>query len=432
MKSVASFALGCKVNQVESEAIAEAFAEKGYSVVDINDKADVYVINTCTVTNFGDKKSRQIIRRVKRQNPEAVVVVTGCYSQTAPEDVKKIDGVNIIIGTKGRNKVVEEVEKYRFENGIVDYVDSVKFEKVFEPISINKLMNRCRVYIKIQDGCNQFCSYCIIPYARGPVRSRAEESVIEEVTILGKNGFKEIVLTGIHVASYGKDLANTDLLKLIKKLQLIEGIEQIRLSSVEPNIITEAFMAEISVMEKMCHHFHLSLQSGCDTTLRAMRRKYDTEKYMKAVETIRKYWNDAAISTDIIVGFPQESDEDFKECCDFAKSIKFAKIHVFPYSPKKGTDAEKMEGQISSETKSKRSEALSKIGNDDAKEFMKRYIGEELNVLFEHEAGNNVYEGHTSNYINVLAKSDKDIRNKILKVKLVGIDRDHALGEIVG
>jgi len=432
MKSVASFALGCKVNQVESEAIAEAFAEKGYSVVDINDKADVYVINTCTVTNFGDKKSRQIIRRVKRQNPEAVVVVTGCYSQTAPEDVKKIDGVNIIIGTKGRNKVVEEVEKYRFENGIVDYVDSVKFEKVFEPISINKLMNRCRVYIKIQDGCNQFCSYCIIPYARGPVRSRAEESVIEEVTLLGKNGFKEIVLTGIHVASYGKDLANTDLLKLIKKLQLIEGIERIRLSSVEPNIITEAFMAEISVMEKMCHHFHLSLQSGCDTTLRAMRRKYDTEKYMKAVETIRKYWNDAAISTDIIVGFPQESDEDFKECCDFAKSIKFAKIHVFPYSPKKGTDAEKMEGQISSETKSKRSEALSKIGNDDAKEFMKRYIGEELNVLFEHEAGNNVYEGHTSNYINVLAKSDKDIRNKILKVKLVGIDRDHALGEIVG
>ena len=432
MKSVASFALGCKVNQVESEAIAESFAEKGYKVVDINDKADVYVINTCTVTNFGDKKSRQIIRRVKRQNPEAIVVVTGCYSQTAPEDIKKIDGVNIIIGTKGRNKVIEEVEKYKFENGIVEYVDSVKLEKVFEPISINKLMNRCRVYIKVQDGCNQFCSYCIIPYARGPVRSREEESVINEVSTLAKNGFKEIVLTGIHVASYGKDLPDTNLLKLIKKIHPIEGIERIRLSSVEPNIITEDFMKEISVMKKMCHHFHLSLQSGCDRTLKAMRRKYNTKKYINAVETIRKYWSDAAISTDIIVGFPGESEEDFRESCELARNIKFAKIHVFPYSPKKGTDAEKMKNQIGAETKSKRSNILSKIGDYNAKEFIESCIGENVDVLFEHEVGNNVYEGHTSNYINVLAKSDKDIKNKILKVKLTGIDKDHALGEIVG
>lgn len=430
MKSVASFALGCKVNQVESEAIAEAFAEKGYNIVSIDEKADIYVINTCTVTNFGDKKSRQIIRRVKRQNPEAIVVVTGCYAQTAAEEIKKIDGINIVMGTKGRNSVVEEVEKYSVEKGIVDTVGEIMAEKLFEPISIHKLAGRTRAYLKIQDGCSQFCSYCIIPYARGPVRSRQEDEVIKEVESLAQNGFKEVVLTGIHVASYGKDLHTTNLLEIIKKVHSINGIERIRFSSIEPNVVTEEFMKELSLLKKVCRHFHLSLQSGCDRTLKAMNRKYTAEKYFNAVEIIRKYWPDAAITTDIIVGFPGETDDDFEECCAFARNVGFSKIHVFPYSPKKGTPAAEMANQIHPQVKESRSKRLIALSDAMADSFIEKFIGEKVEVLFEQRLENGFFEGHTSNYISVLVECSEDIKNKIFNVKLTKVEKEKAFGEI--
>ena len=430
MKSVASFALGCKVNQVESEAIAEAFAQSGYRVVSIDERADVYVINTCTVTNFGDKKSRQLIRRCKRQNPQALVVVAGCYAQTSPEEIKSIDGVNIVLGTKGRNEIVAEVEKYTSEMGIVNHVGEIMTEKVFEPISIHKLMGRTRAYLKIQDGCSQFCSYCIIPYARGPVRSRPEEDVINEVKILAENGFKEVVLTGIHIASYGKELHNTNLLQVIGKIHPIQGIERIRFSSIEPNVVSEEFMAGLSRLNKVCHHFHLSLQSGCDRTLKAMNRSYTTDKYFQSVATIRKYWPDAAITTDIIVGFPGETHEDFNESFEFARKIGFAKIHVFPYSPKKGTPAEKMENQIGSGVKAERSRILMELSDEMAGNFVKQFINNEMEVLFENSHDEGGFDGHTSNYINVTVKSEENIKNKILQVKLTEVQNERACGTI--
>ena len=274
MKKAASFALGCKVNQYESEAIAELFAEKGYEIVGIDEEADVYVINTCTVTNFGDKKSRQLIRKVKRQNENAIVAVVGCYAQTAPKELMEIAGVNLVIGTKDRAQIVEMVEQYDRANGVENHVSDIMKERVFEPLSIQKLANRTRAYLKIQDGCSQYCSYCIIPYARGPIRSREPQEVVAEVKRLAENGFKEVVLTGIHVASYGKDRRDTSLLDILKQVHEVEGIERIRFSSIEPNVVTEEFAQTMAALPKVCDHFHLSLQSGCDKTLKEMNRKY--------------------------------------------------------------------------------------------------------------------------------------------------------------
>ncbi|MBQ7103300.1 MAG: tRNA (N(6)-L-threonylcarbamoyladenosine(37)-C(2))-methylthiotransferase MtaB, partial [Anaerotignum sp.] len=339
MKKAASFALGCKVNQYESEAIAELFQEKGYEIVDIDDVADVYVINTCTVTNFGDKKSRQLIRKVKRQNENAIVCVVGCYAQTAPQELMKVEGVNLVLGTKDRAQIVEMVENYKVENGVESHVSDIMKERLFEPLSIQKLANRTRAYLKIQDGCSQYCSYCIIPYARGPIRSRDPQDVIAEVKRLAENGFREVVLTGIHVASYGKDRKDTSLIEILRQVHEVEGIDRIRFSSIEPNVVTEEFAQAIADMPKVCDHFHLSLQSGCDKTLKEMNRKYDTEKYRQAAATLRKYLPEVALTTDIIAGFPGETEEDFQASYDFAKEIGFAKIHAFPYSPKKGTPA---------------------------------------------------------------------------------------------
>lgn len=296
MKKIASYALGCKVNQYESEAIAELFAEKGYEVVSVDDEADVYIINTCTVTNFGDKKSRQLIRKVKRQNENAIVAVVGCYAQTAPEELAAVHGVNLVIGTKDKSKIVELVEDYQAEQGVQNYVTDIMHERVFEPLEIKKLANRTRAYLKIQDGCSQFCSYCIIPYARGPIRSRQPEDVIAEVKRLAENGFKEVVLTGIHVASYGKDLKTITLIDIIRQVHEVEGIERIRFSSIEPNVVTEEFAAAMAELPKVCDHFHLSLQSGCDKTLKEMNRKYDTEKYRQAAALLRKYLPDVAVN----------------------------------------------------------------------------------------------------------------------------------------
>lgn len=431
MKKVASHALGCKVNQYESEAIAELFAEKGYEIVDIDDKADIYIINTCTVTNFGDKKSRQLIRKVKRQNPDSVVAAIGCYAQTAPEEIKNIEGVNLIIGTKGRKDIVELVESYVPEMGVVSTVGQIAKEREFEHLTISKLADRTRAYLKIQDGCSQFCSYCIIPYARGPIRSRDPEDILEEVKVLAKNGFKEIILTGIHVASYGKDLKGVTLLDVIKRVQEQEGIERIRFSSVEPNIVTEEFASELSKLDKVCDHFHLSLQSGCDRTLKRMNRKYDSSGYERAVEILRKYFPDVAITTDIIAGFPDETDEDFENSLEFAKKIGFSKIHAFPYSPKKGTPAAVMPNQIQNAVKNERTARLIEESNRMSDEFIAKFVGRAMPVLYEREIEHNIYEGYTTNYIRVLSKSSENIKNKILNTEILSFEDEKAHGKIL-
>lgn len=428
MKKAASFALGCKVNQYESEAIAELFAEKGYEIVGIDEEADVYVINTCTVTNFGDKKSRQLIRKVKRQNENAIVAVVGCYAQTAPQELVKVEGVNLVIGTKDRAQIVEMVENYRTENGVENHVSDIMKERVFEPLSIQKLANRTRAYLKIQDGCSQYCSYCIIPYARGPIRSRDPQDVIAEVKRLAENGFKEVVLTGIHVASYGKDRKDTSLLEILRQVHAVEGIERIRFSSIEPNVVTEEFAKAIAEMPKVCDHFHLSLQSGCDKTLKEMNRKYDTEKYRQAAAILRKYLPEVALTTDIIAGFPGETEEDFQASYDFAKEIGFAKIHAFPYSPKKGTPAAARKDQLLNAVKAERSHRLIELSDKMADDFIQAYVGKEVEVLYERAVGEGVYEGHTTNYIKVQATSEKDLTNVICRTKITKAENEELFG----
>ncbi|MBR2061702.1 MAG: tRNA (N(6)-L-threonylcarbamoyladenosine(37)-C(2))-methylthiotransferase MtaB [Anaerotignum sp.] len=429
MKKAASFALGCKVNQYESEAIAELFQEKGYEIVGIDEEADVYVINTCTVTNFGDKKSRQLIRKVKRQNENAIVAVVGCYAQTAPQELVKVEGVNLVIGTKDRAQIVEMVENYKTENGVENHVSDIMKERVFEPLSIQKLANRTRAYLKIQDGCSQYCSYCIIPYARGPIRSRDPQDVLAEVKRLAENGFKEVVLTGIHVASYGKDRRDTSLLEILRQVHEVEGIERIRFSSIEPNVVTEEFAQAIADMPKVCDHFHLSLQSGCDKTLKEMNRKYDTEKYRQAAATLRKYLPEVALTTDIIAGFPGETEEDFQASYDFAKEIGFAKIHAFPYSPKKGTPAAARKDQLLNAVKAERSHRLIELSDQMADDFIQAYVGKKVEVLYERAIGEGVYEGHTTNYIKVKGTSDRDLTNVICKTKITKAENEELFGE---
>lgn len=429
MKKAASFALGCKVNQYESEAIAELFAEKGYEIVGIDEEADVYVINTCTVTNFGDKKSRQLIRKVKRQNENAIVAVVGCYAQTAPKELMEIAGVNLVIGTKDRAQIVEMVEQYDRANGVENHVSDIMKERVFEPLSIQKLANRTRAYLKIQDGCSQYCSYCIIPYARGPIRSREPQEVVAEVKRLAENGFKEVVLTGIHVASYGKDRRDTSLLDILKQVHEVEGIERIRFSSIEPNVVTEEFAQTMAALPKVCDHFHLSLQSGCDKTLKEMNRKYDTEKYRQAAATLRKYLPKVALTTDIIVGFPGETEEDFRESYAFAEEIGFAKIHVFPYSPKRGTPAAARKDQLLNAVKAERSHTLIQLSDRMAAEFLVDAVGTDAEVLYERAVGEGIYEGHTTNYMKVHGRSEVDLTNRICKTHITREEGEMLFGD---
>lgn len=432
MKKIAFTTLGCKVNLYDTEAMAELFEEKGYEIVDFEEKADIYVINTCTVTNFGDKKSRQMIRRAKRQNPHAVVVATGCYAQVAPEAVAAVEGVNIILGTKDRHNAVDIVENYTDKSVVLNKVSNIMDEKVFEPLSISKLSDRTRAYIKIQEGCNRYCTYCMIPFARGPVRSRKPDDVMAEIKRLAENGFKEVVLTGIHVASYGIDLGNITLADIIERVHTVDGIERIRFSSMEPKAVTEEFAARMKALPKVCDHFHLSLQSGCDNTLKRMNRRYTAEEYAEAVERLRRVYNDVAITTDIIVGFPGETEEDFEESCRFAQRVKLAKIHVFPYSPKLGTAAAKMKNQTDSDTKNARTNKMLEISTKLNYEFLKKFEGRIMPVLFETRTDKGLYEGHTTNYIKVLAKTDEELKNRILNVRLDSIESEETMyGTIV-
>lgn len=433
MKTVAFYTLGCKVNQYETQAMSEIFLKSGYTIVDPLEKADVYVINTCTVTNLGDRKSRQFIRRSKKKNGDAVIAVVGCYAQMSPEEVQEIDGVDIILGTKDRSKIVELCEKVKEENKRFNLVEDIMQVKEFEELSIEEVKGKTRANLKIQEGCNQYCSYCIIPYARGQIRSRRLVNIIEEVKRLAKNGFKEIVLTGIHVASYGKDLGDSTLIDVLESIHDIDGIERIRLSSLEPTLVTEDFMTRLSRLSKVCDHFHLSLQSGSDTVLKRMNRKYTSGEYKEIVRLIRKYMPNVAITTDIIVGFPGETDVEFYETYSLVEEVKFSKIHVFKYSPRAGTPAAKYKDQVDGNVKHERSNKLIDLGESLTKVFISGFLEKTIDVLFEdrNPDKDGYLEGYSTNYIKIVAKGDEKNQGNISKVFINDIDGESLLGEII-
>ncbi|MCC0639170.1 tRNA (N(6)-L-threonylcarbamoyladenosine(37)-C(2))-methylthiotransferase MtaB [Clostridioides sp. ES-S-0049-03] len=429
MKKVAFYTLGCKVNQYETEAMLELFEKDGYEQVNSEEYADVYVINTCTVTHMSDRKSRQYIRRVKKKNPDAIIAVVGCYSQVLPEEILDIEEVNLVMGTNDRRKIVEEIRRIDASKK-VSTVDDIMKVKAFEEIEISQTNGKTRAFMKIQDGCDRFCTYCIIPYARGRVRSRDIDSIVDEVKKLAKNGYKEVVLTGIHVASYGKDLKDKDikLLDVIKQINEIDAIERIRLSSVEPILFTDEFVNEVLKMEKVCPHYHLSLQSGCDETLKRMNRRYTTEEYKTIVDRLRDKIPNVAITTDVIVGFPGETNEEFKQTYNFLKDIELSQMHIFKYSPRKGTPAATMENQIDPQMKHFRSEQLLNLSKENFSKFATKFIGSELEVLFEQNIEGNKFEGLTSNYIRVVVESDKNIQGQILKVKINDVKNEYVEG----
>ncbi len=433
LNKVAFYTLGCKVNQYETEAMTEAFENEGYEIVDYNGFANIYIINTCTVTNMGDRKSRQIIRRALDYNSNAFIAVVGCYSQIAPDEILDIEGVRLVVGTSDRSRIVELVEKALHEEVKINAVSNVMELDRFEEMGIKKYKNRTRAFLKIQEGCDQYCSYCIIPYARGHIRSRRPESIIEEVKKLSQSGFKEIVLTGIHVGSYGKDLGNLELIGIIEKVHEIDGIERIRMSSLEPKTLDEVFIDRLSKLDKICKHFHLSLQSGCDETLRRMNRKYTTDEYREVVNNLRNTFDDVGITTDIIVGFPGESNEEFQKTLKFIDEISFSAMHIFKYSPRKGTPAASYKNQISPEVKEQRSRLVTQIAKKNEKKFIEKFINKPFKVLFEQELKNkkNFYEGLTHNYIRVVADSAYDINGKVLKTILKESKDDYAIGKLV-
>lgn len=433
MKKVGFCTLGCKVNQYESEAMTTLFKDKGYEISDFEDVCDIYVINTCTVTGTGDRKSRQMIHRAHQKNPDAVIVVAGCYSQVSTEEVKKIEGVSLILGTNDRNRIVELVEDYmrneKAEKEVV--VSDIMKIRNFEDMWISSYEGRTRAFVKIEEGCTEFCSYCIIPYARGPVRSRPIESIKSEVTALANNGYKEIVLTGIHIGSYGRDIENLSLIDAIECVNSVEGIKRIRLGSVEPRVLTEDFVDRISKMPKVCDHFHISLQSGCDNTLKRMNRKYTAEEYAKSVHLLRNAYENPAITTDIITGFPGETDEDFETSLKFMDEIRFSEAHIFPYSPRKGTKAAAMPDQIEKKLKNHRASIMIAKSKELNFEYLSSFIGKECEVLIERCVEGDLYEGHTTNYIKVRVQSNKDISKKICRVKIAEISQDSALATLI-
>ena len=414
-KTVAFYTLGCKVNQYETNAMEQQFIKNGYKVVDHHDFADIYVVNTCTVTNIAERKSRQMLRRVKDINKDAILVVCGCYAQVAKEELEKIPEIDIILGINEKNNIVEIVEDYiKKQVSKEEIVSDVSNQNEFLDFGDVTYTEKNRAVVKVQDGCNMFCTYCIIPYARGRIRSRKIESVVSEISKIAKLGIKEVVITGIHVASYGKDFEeNIGLIDLLEAINKIDGIERIRLSSIEPNIIDEEFVKRLSKLEKICPHFHLSLQSGCDETLKRMNRKYTTKKYKEAVDLLRSYFTDVNFTTDVIVGFPGETEEEFNTTYKFLEEIKFYRMHVFKYSKRRGTVAEKMPNQIDGNIKEERSNKLIELSNKNENEYNESYIGKEVNVLFE-EYENGYFRGYTTNYMMVNVPGKKEDEEKLV------------------
>lgn len=431
MKKAALHNLGCKVNAYETEAMQHLLEEAGYEIVPFTQKADVYVINTCSVTNMADRKSRQMLHKAKKNNPDSIVVAAGCYVQTSEKEVLNDLSVDIVIGNDRKHDLVRLLEEYSLDsvNDTVDDINDGKHD--FEELFIDQTKEHTRAFIKVQDGCNQFCSYCIIPYARGRVRSRRFENVIAEVERLAANGFKEVVLTGIHLSSYGVDFEEaTGLLELIQAVNAVKGIERIRLGSLEPKIVTEHFASELSKLDKICPHFHLSLQSGCDATLKRMNRKYTTKEYERGCELLRKYFVHPAITTDVIVGFPGETEEEFEQTKAYLEHIHFYEMHIFKYSKRKGTRAAVMPDQIDEQIKATRSEKLIALGHDMSKEFRKFYIGKNEEVLFEEKAviGDKEYfVGYTKEYVKVAKKTDENLENQIVSGRISGMLTDEIL-----
>ena len=426
---VAFITLGCKVNQYETNNMAQKFVENGYEIVEQHEKADIYVINTCTVTNMSDRKSRQALRKVKERNQESIIVACGCYVQVALEEVKKMEEVDIVLGNNEKKDIVKHVEKYIEEKQKEIKIEEVINQKEFVEMGETVYTEKTRAVIKVQDGCDRFCSYCIIPYARGRVRSREPEKVISEIEKIAQKGIKEVVITGIHIASYGKDFKEQyKLIDLLEKINKKEGIERIRLGSIEPLLIDEKFMERLVKLEKICHHFHLSLQSGCDETLKRMNRRYSTKQFREIVGILRKYYEDVILTTDIIVGFPQETEEEFEKTFKFLEEIKFYKMHLFKYSPRKGTKAANMQGQIDGNKKEERSQKLIELSNKNQKEYHQKYIGKKVKVLFEEEK-DGIYIGHTQNYILTYCKTEENLENTIVEAICTKIETEHIVAE---
>lgn len=422
MKKVAFHNLGCKVNAYETEAMQEMLEHAGYEIVPFQEGADIYVINTCTVTNIADRKSRQMLHRARKMNPDAVVVAAGCYVQAQAEKQVIDPCIDIVLGNNKKQDLLTALQAYEEAHGDLREVIDINHTKEYENLHLTKQGEHTRAYIKVQDGCNQFCSYCIIPYARGRVRSRAKEDVVAEVTDLAKNGYQEVVLTGIHLSSYGIDFENEDnLLSLIRAVHEIEGIKRIRLGSLEPRIITEEFVQAIAALPKMCPHFHLSLQSGCNETLKRMNRRYTSEEFYEKCEILRKYFEKPALTTDVIVGFPQETEEEFETTYEFLKKICFYETHIFKYSKREGTKAAVMQGQIPEQIKAKRSARLIELGEKNRRAYEESFLGKTVEVLVEEKSdvnGKEMWTGHTKEYMKIALESEKNLQNCILNVQI--------------
>lgn len=424
---VALHNLGCKVNAYETDSMKQQLEEEGYTIVPFKEGADIYIVNTCTVTNIADRKSRQMLHKAKKLNPDAIVVATGCYAQSSKEELDKDECIDIVLGNNYKSKIVEAIRE-KVPNKKTKYFDDINKECEYEALSISKINGHTRAYIKVQDGCNHFCSYCIIPYTRGRVRSRSEDSIIEEVNALIKNGVQEIVLTGIQLSAYGFDFKNKDaLLNLILRLSKIENLLRIRLGSLEPNLITENFCKTLSGVEKFCPHFHLSLQSGSDGVLKRMNRHYDTKKYSSACDIIRSYFNNPAITTDIIVGFPGETDNEFSETCEYVKRINLSQAHIFKYSKRKGTRAETMPNQVDENIKNIRSNQLIKICDNLEIDYKKSFINKEDIILIEDDymyIQDKIYScGHTKNYLKVAVEGEFEI-NTLVNINIKYLDEN--------
>ena len=433
-KKVALHNLGCKVNAYEVEAMQQLLEKTGYEIVPFTEKADVYVINTCTVTNIADRKSRQMLHKAKKMNPNAIVVATGCYVQTDTEKIKKDTAVDLILGNNQKRQIVEALDAYEKEHTKQVKVIEINHTKEYEELSIGYTAEHVRAYIKVQDGCNQFCTYCIIPFARGRVRSRRIAEILQEVQTLAERGYKEVVLTGIHLSSYGVDFpeeTRENLLSLIQAVHEIKGISRIRLGSLEPRIITEEFMEGISSLPKVCPHFHLSLQSGCDKTLADMNRRYRAAEYAEKCQLIRKYYPAPALTTDVIVGFPMETEDDFRESYEFVKNIHFYETHIFKYSRRQGTKAAAMPGQLTEAEKAVRSEKMLELNQKRAKEYETSMIGKTLEILLEEEVeinGQKYLMGHSREYIKAVIPEDNKYKvNDLVQIRAEAFIEEHIL-----
>ncbi len=425
---------GCKVNMYETNAMMQIFLNNGYEIVEFTDIANIYVVNTCTVTNMADKKSRQMLRKVKSINPNSILVAVGCYAQVAKDELSKIPEIDLILGVNEKKDILEHIEKYK-QNNIE--ISDVLHKKEFAEFGSITYSEKTRAVIKVQDGCDRYCTYCIIPYARGRVRSRKPENVLNEIKDIAKKGIKEVVITGIHVASYGKDFKEEyKLIDLLEEINNISGLDRIRLGSLEPTLITKEFVDRLIKLDKICNHFHLSLQSGCDETLKRMNRRYTTEEFSKSVEILRKAYPEVSLTTDIIVGFPGETEEEFNTTYKFLENIKFYKMHVFQYSPRKGTKAEVMPNQIDGKIKESRSKKLIELSNKNEIMYNEKYIGRKIDVLFEDEHiedGIKYIKGHTKNYMVVKVKLEngtkEEYSNLIKKVNVIGTDKMELIAE---